>query len=274
MVSRRRISPSEVARSLWLLGLVPPVEDAELTRAWRERVARTHPDLFGDDARKARAAELLTRALNDARTILREWVERGEAWPEPARGRGAPPAAAPPRPEPSAGPPPICSVSGLRAGDQVRIYPSDAEPETVLATEEDGVRTVRVLLAGGGSEPSGRVRLAAFSCPVCGACAGPPVEEPSVRPCPDCLVDLRLLTRRATEATRIRRAIEGRAETGIAAARTIGDERLEDRATHRRRWARRLSLADRDSVHAELLSAFGRAYERWADASRAAAGVG
>ena len=169
---------------------------------------------------------------------------------------------------------PICAVTGLRPGDLVRVYPYDAEPETVLATEEAGPGARRVLLAGGAAEPSARVRLAAYSCPVCGSCAGPLVEGPSIRPCPDCLVDLRLLTRRATEAERIRRAIEGRSEAGIAAARTIGDERLEERATHRRRWARRLSLADREAVHAELLTAFGRAYERWADSTRAPAGVG
>jgi hypothetical protein len=274
VASRRRISSSEVARALWLLGLVPPVGVAELSRAWRERVALTHPDRFGDDPRKAGAAELLTRALNDARTIVREWQERGEAWPEPARGRAAARPAAAPRAEEPAEPASICDVTGLRRGDQVRVYPYDGEPEAVAGTEEDGPRTVRVFLGGGGSEPSTRVRLAAFSCPVCGSCAGPHIADPSIRPCPDCLLDLRLLTRRASEAPRIRRAIEGRAETGIAAARTIGDVRLEDRATHRRRWARRLALADREALHAELLSAFGHAYERWSESSRAGVGVG
>ena len=273
MSARRRIASSEVARALWLLGLVPPVEPSELTRAWRERVARTHPDLHGDDARKAQAAELLTRALNDARAIVREWGERDEPWPEPARGRGAAPRFVPAANAAGPGPAPICGLTGLRLGDRVRIYPYDGEPDFVLATEPDGPGAVKVLLDSGNSEPSSRVRLASYSCPVCGACAGPVVEEPSIRPCPECLLDLRLLTRRATEAPRIRRAIEGRAETGIAGARTIGDERLEDRATHRRRWARRLSLVDHDALHAELLTAFGRAYERWADSSRTAAGV-
>ncbi|MGZ4430995.1 MAG: hypothetical protein ACXVYV_05040, partial [Gaiellales bacterium] len=108
-----------------------------------------------------------------------------------------------------------------------------------------------------------RVRLAAFACPVCGFCAGPRVEHPTQRPCPDCLVDLRLLERRPAEARRVRSAIEARAEAGRVTATGLGDGRLAGRAADRRRWARRLHDAGQDDLHAALLSAFSTAFERW-----------
>jgi hypothetical protein len=89
------------------------------------------------------------------------------------------------------------------------------------------------------------------------------VAEPIVRPCPDCLVDLRRLERRPAEADRIRRAIEARAEAGIAEAQAVEDRSLLDRARERRRWVRRLREAGPDDLHAALLSAFTRAFERW-----------
>ena len=120
------------------------------------------------------------------------------------------------------------------------------------------------MLADGGEAPADRVRLAAFACPVCGICAGPAVAQPVVRPCPDCLVDLRRLERRASEAGRVRSAIEARAQAGMAAATGLGDERLAERARDRRGWARRLRAAPPDDLHAALLSAFTNAFDRWA----------
>jgi hypothetical protein len=122
---------------------------------------------------------------------------------------------------------------------------------------------VFVLLQGARPERAERVRLAAFVCPVCGWCAGPAGDEVAVRPCPDCLVDLRRLERAPAEATRVRRAIEARAEAGLAVAKDLDDPRLVERATQRRRWARRLQPASPEDLHAALLAAFGRAYERW-----------
>jgi hypothetical protein len=46
-------------------------------------------------------------------------------------------------------------------------------------------------------------------------------------------------------------------------ARGLGDERLEQRAAERRRWARRLRQAPAGDVHAALVSAFTNAFDRW-----------
>lgn len=89
------------------------------------------------------------------------------------------------------------------------------------------------------------------------------LERPSLRPCPECLVDLRGLERRPTEAARVRSAIEARAQAGMVEARGLGDERLEQRAAERRRWARRLRQAPAGDVHAALVSAFTNAFDRW-----------
>ena len=96
-----------------------------------------------------------------------------------------------------------------------------------------------------------------------GFCAGPRVDSPVVRPCPPCLVDLRRLERRASEDDRIRRAIEARAEAGIAEAQALGDHSLLGRARERRRWVWRLREAGPDDLYAALLAAFTRAFERW-----------
>jgi hypothetical protein len=262
-MSSRAPTARDCARALWLLGLQPPVSGDDLTRAWRSRVARAHPDLhIGSEARSA-AATLLTTALNDARRVVSEWIESGREWPVPtsdgARGQATPPAAseAPARR--------VCTRTGLRAGDVVRIWPYDGEPVTVAGTEvEAGVGAVWVVFGEGGAERAERVRLAVYSCPVCGQCAGPERERYVIRPCPECLRDLRRLEQRPAEAVRVRSAIEARAEVGRSMAAGLGAHDLGQRALDRRRWARRLREAGPDDLHAALLGAFTRAYERWA----------
>jgi hypothetical protein len=255
----------DCARALWLLGLAPPVTRDEVTVAWRERVARTHPDRYATAPAKAEAAAVLTRALNDARRVLNGWIDERREWPSAGAGPVIfdPPDPWPERP-PADEPTQVCRRTGFRAGDRVRLWPYDADVHEVTGTEVDGVDgPVWVLLADAPANRAERVRLAAFGCPVCGACAGPEVDDPAVRPCPDCLVDLRRLEDRPAEATRIRRAIEARSEAGLATAHDIGDDRLVDRARERQRWARRLRDAGADDLHAALLAAFGRAWERW-----------
>jgi hypothetical protein len=253
---------SECARALWLLGLQPPVERDELARAWKARVARTLPDLHLCSEQRSEAATVLTRALNDARDTVAAWIDTGREWPQPAMGAVRPvprPAAAEPAPQPAT----ICSRTGLRAGDRVRVWPYDGDPVPVRGTEVgDGV--VWVLLEGGKAEQSNRVRLAAYGCPVCGACEGPVDARLLTRPCGDCLRDLRRLEQRSAEAGRIRSAIEARSEAGRATARGLGSDWLESRAAERCRWARRLRVAGPDDLHAALLGAFTRAFEQWA----------
>ena len=69
--------------------------------------------------------------------------------------------------------------------------------------------------------------------------------------------------RHAAEAGRVRSAIEARAEAGLAEARALRDQRLEQRAEARRRWARSLRRAGPDDLRAALLSAFTNAFDRW-----------
>jgi hypothetical protein len=175
--------------------------------------------------------------------------------PAPARRRAAP--------EPASAA--VCRRTGLRAGDRVRVWPYDGEPVAVRGTElEAGAGVVWVLLAEGAAAPADRVRLAAYGCPVCGACDGPVDGDVVTRPCSECLRDLRLLEQRPSEAGRIRSAIEARSEAGRAMARALDSEWLWHRATERGRWARRLRPAGPDDLHAALLGAFTRAFERWA----------
>lgn len=269
-MARRGPSVADCRRALWLLGVTPPVDHAGVLRAWRARVAQTHPDRHLGDERREEAAATLTRALNDARETLDRWIDEDRDWPPvgggPQEVRFDTPEPWPERPaDPE--PAPVDPRTGLRAGDRVRVWPYDGEVRVVDGTEYDQRdRSTWVSLAGvDGAVRADRVRLAAFSCPTCGACAGPRVEDPAVRPCPDCLIDLRRLERTAAEAPRIRKAIEARARAGEAQAADIGDPRLMDRARERRRWARRLVTASGDDLHAALLSAFGAAWERWGE---------
>ena len=77
-------------------------------------------------------------------------------------------------------------VTGLAGdlGDRVRVWPYDGEPVSVRGTKlEPGDGVVWVLLADGAAAPADRVRLAAFGCPVCGACEGPAGDAVVTRPC-------------------------------------------------------------------------------------------
>ena len=275
MASRARITERECSRALWLLGLRPPVSERELRSAFKARLLRSHPDLHAGSDTRTHAATVLTRALNDARGVVAGWIESGRPWPGSTRpvwedgwededplepdDEGA---TAPPEPAP------VCRLTGLRAGDRVRLWPYDEDVEerleVVSATEHDrSSGTTWVLLRGGAAARSDRVRLAAFSCPVCGMCDGPAVGAATVRPCPGCLIDLRRLEAGGGETRRVRSAIEARSQAGTAMARSLPDGSLLDRARDRNRWARRLAAAGPDDLHAALLSAFTNAYDRW-----------
>jgi hypothetical protein len=254
----RRASERDCARALWLLGIEPPVTAVQLQAAYRARIAQAHPDLHHDSEARIEAANVLSRALNAARDLVAEWIASDRDWP--SLGGRAQPAHAEPRSEPVAAP--VCRRTGLRAGDVVRVWPYDGDLQVVAGTEPDRDRTW-VILQDRGAVRSDRVMLAAYQCPACGRCAGPAVEHPLLRPCPECLADLRALERRPAETRRVRSAIEARAEAGLAEARALRDERLEQRAESRRRWARSLRRAGPDDLRAALLSAFTNAFDRW-----------
>jgi hypothetical protein len=254
----RRTSPRDCARALWLLGIEPPVTSAQLQAAYRARIAQAHPDLHLDSEARTEAANVLSRAINEARDLVSDWIAADRDWPALAGSRAAARSPAPPDPMPA----PVCRRTGLRAGDLVRVWPYDGDVEVVAGTEIDREQAW-VILRDHGAVRADRVMLAAYQCPACGRCAGPAVERPVLRPCPECLADLRALERRPDETRRVRSAIEARAEAGLAEARVLRDERLEQRAESRRRWARGLRRAGPDDLRAALVSAFTNAFDRW-----------
>ena len=254
----RRTSPRDCARALWLLGIEPPVTSAQLQAAYRARIAQAHPDLHLDSEARTDAANVLSRAINEARDLVSDWIAADRDWPALAGSRAASRTPAPPDPMPA----PVCRRTGLRAGDLVRVWPYDGDVEVVAGTEIDREQAW-VILRDHGAVRADRVMLAAYQCPACGRCAGPAVERPVLRPCPECLADLRALERRPDETRRVRSAIEARAEAGLAEARVLRDERLEQRAESRRRWARGLRRAGPDDLRAALVSAFTNAFDRW-----------
>jgi len=254
----RRTSPRDCARALWLLGIEPPVTSAQLQAAYRARIAQAHPDLHLDSEARTEAANVLSRAINEARDLVSDWIAADRDWPALAGSRAAARSPAPPDPMSA----PVCRRTGLRAGDLVRVWPYDGDVEVVAGTEIDREQAW-VILRDHGAARADRVMLAAYQCPACGRCAGPAVERPVLRPCPECLADLRALERRPDETRRVRSAIEARAEAGLAEARVLRDERLEQRAESRRRWARGLRRAGPDDLRAALVSAFTNAFDRW-----------
>ena len=253
-------SHHDCARALWLLGIEPPVTATQLQAAYRARIAQAHPDLHLDSEARTEAANVLSRALNAARDLVADWIASDRDWPALGGRAPAAQATATRRSRPVAAP--VCRRTGLRAGDLVRVWPYDGDVEVVAGTEPDRDRTW-VILQDLGAVRSDRVMLAAYQCPACGRCAGPAVEHPVLRPCPECLTDLRALERRPAETRRVRSAIEARAEAGLAEARALRDERLEQRAEARRRWARGLRRAGPDDLRAALVSAFTNAFDRW-----------
>ena len=97
-------------------------------------------------------------------------------------------------------------------------------------TASDTTGPVTVELEDGRTVDASTLELAAYGCPVCGLCAGPAVEHPGRRPCPDCLAALRRLERepgvgrdraeRAADARPAGREDRGRAERSRRSART------------------------------------------------------
>jgi hypothetical protein len=168
----RTRSSRECVRALWLLGLTPPVTSDELTAAWRARIVQAHPDRHISSDARTEAAHVMTRALNDARAVVANWIASGEAWPSRHGERvlrfdePEPWPERPAEPEPA----PICRFTGLRRGDRVTRWPYIDDPELVAGTARDPRDgQVWVDIAGGDSVRSERVRLAAFGCPVCGS---------------------------------------------------------------------------------------------------------
>jgi hypothetical protein len=272
-MSSRAPSRTQIARAQWLLGVDAPESTDEIRRAWKERVARTHPDRNAD---RAGAATRVTAAFNQARELCEWWFEAGEAWPKPM----PPEALRTPEPERAVRPPartPQQNRSSFRAGDLVaRVIPGrDPASEPVLAvrsagTEEGG----RVELEDGTSAAPGDLAPVAFGCPVCGLCSGPAVERPALRPCPPCLADLVQLERSERAVEPALRGIRSRARAGRATAAELGDNGLEVLARERYGWAEGVGRRPREERRGRMLAAYAHAYALWAAGSTARDGAG
>lgn len=272
-MSSRAPSRTQIARAQWLLGVDAPESTDEIRRAWKERVARTHPDRNAD---RAGAATRVTAAFNQARELCEWWFEAGEAWPKPM----PPEALRTPEPERAVRPPartPQQNRSSFRAGDLVaRVIPGrDPASEPVLAvrsagTEEGG----RVELEDGTSAAPADLAPVAYGCPVCGLCSGPAVERPALRPCPPCLADLVQLERSERAVEPALRGIRSRARAGRATAAELGDNGLEVLARERYGWAEGVGRRPREERRGRMLAAYAHAYALWAAGSTARDGAG
>jgi hypothetical protein len=273
-MSSRAPSRVQIARAQWLLGVDAPETPEEIRRAWKERVARTHPDR---NVERARAATRVTVAFNQARELCEWWLEAGEAWPKPM----PPEALRAPEPERVVKPPartPEQNRSSFRAGDHVvRALPGrDAatEQQVLIVRASGSAENGRIELEDGTTAAPSDLVPVAYGCPVCGQCSGPAVERPALRPCPACLAELVQLERseRAVEPALL--GIRSRARAGRATAAELGDSGLEELARERYRWAEGVGRRPREERRGKMLAAYAHAYALWAAGSTAREGAG
>jgi hypothetical protein len=267
MASRAPSRP-QIARAQWLLGLDAPESADEIRRAWKERVARTHPDR---NAERAGAATRVTAAFNQARELCEWWLEAGEAWPKPM----PPEALREAEPERVVRPPartPEQNRSAFRAGDLVvRALPGrDAAAEPLLRVRATGTgEDDLVELDDGSLALPTELAPVAYGCPVCGLCSGPAVERPALRPCPSCLAELVRIERSERAVEPALRGIRSRARSGRATAAELGDAGLEELARERFRWAESVGRRPREERRGKMLAAYAHAYALWAAGSTA-----
>jgi hypothetical protein len=267
-MSSRAPSRVQIARAQWLLGLDAPASTEEIRNAWKERVARTHPDR---NAERAGAATRVTAAFNQARELCEWWLEAGEPWPKPM----PPEALRAPEPERVVRRPartPEQNRSSFRAGDLVvRVVPGrEAAQESVLSVRASGPgEDGRVELEDGSSAAPSELAPVAYGCPVCGKCSGPAVERPALRPCPECLEELVRLERSERAVEPALRGFRSRARGGRATAAELGDSGLEELARERFRWAESVGRRPREERRGRILAAYAHAYALWAAGSTA-----
>jgi hypothetical protein len=262
-------------RALWLLGLREPQDVEEIRLAWKNRVAQAHPDRRLENNE---AATRLTAAFNDARDICERWAESGLPWPEPGprvvRLDGPPEDADWPAADDDDRPAPVRRVptaeeergerrASLRPRDRVRAGDGDEVWRVVRVTADDTTGPVLVELEGGDVREASTLELAAYGCPVCGLCAGPAVEHPGHRPCPDCLVALRRLEREPGSVEAELSALQTRARRGVRIAAELGDHGLGEEARERVRWSEGVRRRPREERRGALLAAFAHAFAVW-----------
>jgi hypothetical protein len=272
--ARRRPTARDTVRALWLLGLREPADVDEIRAAWRDRVAQAHPDRRRDNNE---AATRLTAAFNDARDICERWAESGLPWPEPgprvvrlfeqdATDEFEPDADEPPAPPkrvPTAEEERGERRAALRPGDRVRPADGDEVWRVRRVTASDTTGPVTVELEDGRSLDASTLELAAYGCPVCGLCAGPAVEHPGRRPCPECLAALRRLEREPGSVETVLSELQTRARRGVRIAAELSDHGLGENARERIRWSDGVRRRPREERRGALLAAFAHGFAVW-----------
>ena len=151
----------------------------------------------------------------------------------------------------------------FRVGDSVAPAGGADELLRVSAIEGDGSSGVE--LSDGSTAPVRELVPVAFGCPVCGDCRGPAVEHPALRPCLDCLAELRRIERDERAVEESLGALRRRAITGRATASALGDHGLEELARERSRWAEGVQRRPREERRGKMLAAYAHAYALWAE---------
>ena len=206
VATARRPTARDTVRALWLLGLREPIDVEEIRSAWKQRVAQAHPDRRLDNNE---AATRLTAAFNDARDICERWAATGLPWPEPGPRvvRLYDPASDESSPTTMTSRRRRRARADARGGARRaagraatrRQRPADRRRRRLARAPRDAPPTRRARSRSSSRTAAHRrcatLELAAYGCPVCGLCAGPAVEHPRRRPCPDCLAALRRLER-------------------------------------------------------------------------------
>jgi hypothetical protein len=271
VATARRPTARDTIRALWLLGLREPVDVEEIRTAWKNRVAQAHPDRRLDNNE---AATRLTAAFNDARDVCERWAASGLPWPEPGPRvvrlwqDGADevvedddepaPRRRVPTPEEERGE----RRAGLRPGDRVRPVGGD-DVWRVGRVTADAIGPVTVELEDGRLLDASTLELAAYGCPVCGLCAGPAVEHPGRRPCPDCLAALRRLEREPGSVETVLSELQTRARRGVRIADELSDHGLGENARERVRWSDGVRRRPREERRGALLAAFAHGFAVW-----------
>ena len=263
---RRAPRTSDCARALWLLGLQPPVDPDELAAAWKRRVDAGTPR----PARRVRAAQR-GRDRADARAERRPGHGAEPGSRAAASGRSPPWEDAPCRLSPShsliRNRPRPRSASTPACGPATACAPG---PTTATRWPYAAPRWRRAQAPSGCCWPTARPPLrtacgwrhtaAPSAAPARARSTAPSSRAPAATASATCAG----WSSGRPRAPRIRTAIEARSEAGRATARSLDSAWLGERAAERGRWARRLRLASPEDLHAALLGAFTRAFERWA----------
>ena len=207
----------------------------------------------------------MTAAFNEAREICEWWLAQDSGWPKPeppeqlrsrqedAREEIRTQSEAR-RPDPRA---------LFRVGDAVAPATGAEELLRVTGIEGDGGSGVE--LSDGSTAPVRGLIPVAFGCPVCGDCRGPAVAHPALRPCLDCLGELRRIERDERAVEESLRALRRRAVAGRATAAELGDHGLEELARERSRWAEGVHRRPREERRGKMLAAYAHAYALWAE---------